>query len=297
MLSSGVTKRSRHYSIEWFKMHDLIEQKELHVSWVPTGENLADFFTKKLPRERFCLLRDKLMGTQADQNWFIPIAARCVYVDNCDCHLSLPNSPSDYDDDMFLKYIHVDDYLRDNTWDVLEDVLSPNSQMDEEDLCPFPPIDILIPIQHPPPTFGMDTEVDFLRASPPPDGIITLEGWSPQTSTPVSKSPSSHPPSILDEPPHLWTSLTSTNSIVPPEGQLIVPFPPMSDEIELKVPEATRPYPNDTRCSPMDSSIDRNDYLDSDLKILQEIGIKNSTSGYASHLGYLRGGYNGMAQF
>ena len=62
MLTTGVTKRSRHYSIEWFKMKDLIELKELVVSWVPTGENLADFFTKKLPRERFCSLRDQLMG-------------------------------------------------------------------------------------------------------------------------------------------------------------------------------------------------------------------------------------------
>ena len=49
MISLGVTKRSRHFDIEWFKMQDLIEQKELTVQWTPTEDNLADFFTKKLP--------------------------------------------------------------------------------------------------------------------------------------------------------------------------------------------------------------------------------------------------------
>src|SRR3954464_2421162 len=81
MLSTGVTKRSRHYAIEWYKMHDLVEQKELKVSWVPTGENLADFFTKKLPRERFCLLRDQLMGGSSDQqHQFEAPIVRCMYV-------------------------------------------------------------------------------------------------------------------------------------------------------------------------------------------------------------------------
>src|SRR5689334_4464323 len=57
---------------KWFKMKDLVEHKKLIVSWVPTGDNLADFFTKKLPRERFCLLRDRLMGNEADQKWTYP---------------------------------------------------------------------------------------------------------------------------------------------------------------------------------------------------------------------------------
>ena len=70
MIGLGVTKRSRHYDIEWFKMHDLIEQKELTVQWIPTEENLADFFTKKLPCRRFELLRNQLMGGPTDQAHF-----------------------------------------------------------------------------------------------------------------------------------------------------------------------------------------------------------------------------------
>jgi len=70
LLASGVTKRSRHFDIEWFKVKDLVEAGELVVSWVPTEDNLADFFTKKLARERFQLLRDKLMGDTKKQNYF-----------------------------------------------------------------------------------------------------------------------------------------------------------------------------------------------------------------------------------
>ena len=70
LISAGVTKRSRHFSIEWFKFRDLVENQELTVSWVSTDENLADFFTKKLPRERFVYLRDALMGSANLQDYF-----------------------------------------------------------------------------------------------------------------------------------------------------------------------------------------------------------------------------------
>ena len=36
----------------------------------PTKENLADFFTKKLPTKRFELLRDQLMGGTEEQAHF-----------------------------------------------------------------------------------------------------------------------------------------------------------------------------------------------------------------------------------
>ena len=71
MVSTGVTKRSRHFSIEWFKVKDLIENGELKVSWVCTEDNLADFFTKKLARQRFCYLRDKTMGSKEKQDYFL----------------------------------------------------------------------------------------------------------------------------------------------------------------------------------------------------------------------------------
>jgi len=63
MIGAGMTKRSRHYAIEWHKVSDLVEAKEMSVQWVATQDNLADFFTKKLPRQRFVELRDKLMGS------------------------------------------------------------------------------------------------------------------------------------------------------------------------------------------------------------------------------------------
>ena len=40
----------------------------MHVTWVSTNENLADFFTKKLPRERFELLRGQLMNAKSVKN-------------------------------------------------------------------------------------------------------------------------------------------------------------------------------------------------------------------------------------
>ena len=70
MISSGVTKRSRHFSIDWFKFKDLSENGEVIVSWVSTEDNLADFFSKKLARERFLKLRDQLMGHARNQNHF-----------------------------------------------------------------------------------------------------------------------------------------------------------------------------------------------------------------------------------
>ncbi len=70
LIAAGVTKRSRHFSIEWFKFRDLSDSGELEVKWVSTVDNLADFLTKKLPRERFCNLRDRIMGDERQQAYF-----------------------------------------------------------------------------------------------------------------------------------------------------------------------------------------------------------------------------------
>jgi hypothetical protein len=78
LFESGVTKRSRHFDIEWFKNQDLVEMGEMKVSWVATEVNLADFFTKKLARERFQMLRDQLMGSKERQNYFANPASPIV---------------------------------------------------------------------------------------------------------------------------------------------------------------------------------------------------------------------------
>ena len=62
MLSVGMTRRSRHYAIEWHYVQGCVEEKELKITWVSTEDNLADFFTKKLPKQRFIKLRNTIMG-------------------------------------------------------------------------------------------------------------------------------------------------------------------------------------------------------------------------------------------
>ena len=53
LISAGVTKRSKHFAIEWHYFRELVEAKELVVHWVPTGENLADFFRSLGGRSSF----------------------------------------------------------------------------------------------------------------------------------------------------------------------------------------------------------------------------------------------------
>jgi len=49
MIGAGMTKRSRHYAIEWHKVSDLVEAKEMSVQWVATQDNLADSLRKSSP--------------------------------------------------------------------------------------------------------------------------------------------------------------------------------------------------------------------------------------------------------
>ena len=66
----------------------MAEAEELKVSWVETEQNLADFFTKKLAKARFELLRDQLMGPQADQDHFLDgKTAVCVGEDDIVCNI------------------------------------------------------------------------------------------------------------------------------------------------------------------------------------------------------------------
>ena len=78
LLSSGVSKRSRYFSIEWFKVKDLVEHGEMKAEWIESAENLADFFTKKLPRDRFVYLRDRLMGPNDRQKHVFPPTSTAV---------------------------------------------------------------------------------------------------------------------------------------------------------------------------------------------------------------------------
>ena len=52
--------RTKHIEIRHHFIRELVHNKEVHLAYVPTKEQLADIFTKALPREQFEILREKL---------------------------------------------------------------------------------------------------------------------------------------------------------------------------------------------------------------------------------------------
>ena len=125
MLNTGMTKRSRHYDIEWFRLQELIENKELKVEWVPTEDNLADFFTKKLPRERFTTLRDKLMNDNHST-----VVVKCARVQGCTCNDTLIHLNEDLvmaESEPPISPIFAMPIIATNTWTRWSPKLSPLS--------------------------------------------------------------------------------------------------------------------------------------------------------------------------
>jgi hypothetical protein len=55
------SKRTRHINIRYFFVADRIASKEVHVEYCPTGEMIADFFTKPLQGTLFQKFRDFIM--------------------------------------------------------------------------------------------------------------------------------------------------------------------------------------------------------------------------------------------
>ena len=59
------TQRSKHLEIRWFRIRDYIKNGLLGVRHIPTGDNVADFFTKSLQGpDSFGRFRRELMGIQ-----------------------------------------------------------------------------------------------------------------------------------------------------------------------------------------------------------------------------------------
>ncbi|KAG9109018.1 hypothetical protein FRC07_008383, partial [Ceratobasidium sp. 392] len=54
--------RSKHINIRRHFMRDVIEQRKVSTSYVPSKENLADAFTKALPAPQFSYLTKSIMG-------------------------------------------------------------------------------------------------------------------------------------------------------------------------------------------------------------------------------------------
>jgi hypothetical protein len=66
----GPTKRSRHFDIAFYKFKQQVEYKEMVLKYVKTSENPADFFTKALPKSKFVVFRDMIMGGENLQTHF-----------------------------------------------------------------------------------------------------------------------------------------------------------------------------------------------------------------------------------
>jgi hypothetical protein len=56
------TKRTRHINIRYFMITDRIKKKEIEVEYCPTGDMLADYFTKPLQGSLFRRMRNAIMG-------------------------------------------------------------------------------------------------------------------------------------------------------------------------------------------------------------------------------------------
>jgi hypothetical protein len=56
------SKRTQHINVRYFFVTDRIKSNELSVEYCPTGEMVADYFTKPLQGSAFCKLRDIIMN-------------------------------------------------------------------------------------------------------------------------------------------------------------------------------------------------------------------------------------------
>ena len=53
-------QRSKHISIRYHFIRNTVRNNEIAISYIPSTENIADIFTKALPRPQFEYLRDRL---------------------------------------------------------------------------------------------------------------------------------------------------------------------------------------------------------------------------------------------
>ena len=56
------SKRTRHINVRYFFITDRIKSRELNVAYCPTGDMVADYFTKPLQGSAFRKLRDIIMN-------------------------------------------------------------------------------------------------------------------------------------------------------------------------------------------------------------------------------------------
>lgn len=58
--NSETHKRSKHIDVKYHFTRDVVNRGEVEIRYVQSKDQLADIFTKLLPRQQFCYLRGKL---------------------------------------------------------------------------------------------------------------------------------------------------------------------------------------------------------------------------------------------
>ena len=59
---SSSMKRTKHIDIRYFFITDKLNKGEVSMEWCPTGDMIADFFTKPVQGSQFQRLHDAIMG-------------------------------------------------------------------------------------------------------------------------------------------------------------------------------------------------------------------------------------------
>ncbi len=58
----NMTEKRRHINVAYHYTRDLLKDGAISIKWVPTADQIADIFTKALPRISFIKFREILMG-------------------------------------------------------------------------------------------------------------------------------------------------------------------------------------------------------------------------------------------
>ena len=61
-----IRPRTKHLAVRLFHFRSHVENGRITIEHVPSQEQLADIFTKPLPRDSFCRLRDRLLNWSSD---------------------------------------------------------------------------------------------------------------------------------------------------------------------------------------------------------------------------------------
>ena len=69
--------RMKHVDRRHFYVRELVEQHRIRVPFVSTVNNIADFFTKPLPKKQFIAMRDRIMNSAPTHHSAVPaVSAR-----------------------------------------------------------------------------------------------------------------------------------------------------------------------------------------------------------------------------